>query len=298
MKIVSGIIILIMLVSTSFATDCGDVNNSGDINVLDITYLIAYIYQGGSAPNCEWECDDVNNDGAVNINDVTYLIAFLYKDGPTLKCGPEMGTVSDIDGNVYKTVKIGEQWWMAENLKVTHFRNGEEIPFADDTLEWRDNLTPLYCNYNFDTNYVSAYGRMYNNYAVEDSLGIAPDGWHVPTDEEWKQLEMYLGMSRAEADETSWRGTDEGEKLKEIGTIHWSSPNLATNETGFSALPWGFCSSYGYFYDINDRGMFTLSRGNAILPIMYRRMNFNGTGIVRSYGSNRSNGLSVRCVKD
>ena len=203
----SGIIMLTMPVM-SFAGVCGDANNDGVINLLDILYLIDYKY--GTPP------------------------------GPEPICGPETGTVTDIDGNTYQTVKIGDQWWMAENLKVTCYRNGDAIPNITDGTTWASLSTGAYCEYNNDINNVATYGRLYNWYAVTDSRNIAPAGWHVPSDAEWKQLEMYLGMSQSEADATGWRGTDEGGKLKEVGTMHWNSPNTgATNESGFTALPGG-----------------------------------------------------------
>jgi uncharacterized protein (TIGR02145 family) len=159
------------------------------------------------------------------------------------------GSVTDIGGNVYQTIKIGDQWWMMENLKVTHYRNGDPIPHVTDGGTWKGLSTGAYCNYGNDPGNVETYGRLYNWYAVDDSRSIAPEGWHVPTDEEWKQLEMYLGMSQGQADDTGWRGTNEGGKLKETGTTHWQSPNTgATNESGFSALPGGYRGYDGYFY--------------------------------------------------
>ena len=101
-------------------------------------------------------------------------------------------TLKDIDGNVYKTVKIGNQWWMTENLKVIHYRNGDKIPCLTDDDEW-DQSTRAYCYYNNDTTNVEIYGRLYNWFAVNDSRKIAPEGWHVPTDEEWQELVDYLG---------------------------------------------------------------------------------------------------------
>ena len=149
-------------------------------------------------------------------------------------------TVTDIDGNTYKTVKIGNQIWMAENLKVTHYRNGDIIPNVTNNFEWAYLSTGAWCVHDNDGSYANTYGYLYNWYAVNDIRNIAPEGWHVPTDEEWKELEMYLGMSQTEADDTGYRGTNEGGKLKEAGTTHWETPNTgATNETGFSALPGG-----------------------------------------------------------
>jgi len=173
---------------------------------------------------------------------VTFSGTYIEEGGPD-----STGTVTDIDGNVYKTVKIGNQWWMAENLKVTRYRNGDPIPNITDNHTWVDLSTGAYCNYNNDISNVATYGRLYNWYAVDESRNIAPAGWHVPTDDEWKQLEIYLGMSPTEADETHWRGTDEGGKLKETGTTHWYSPNTgATNESGFTALPGGYRVSGGF----------------------------------------------------
>jgi uncharacterized protein (TIGR02145 family) len=124
-------------------------------------------------------------------------------------------TVIDIDGNTYQAIKIGDQWWMAENLKVTHYRNGDPIPNVTDSTEWSNLATEAYCVYENDESIAETYGYLYNWYVVNDSRNIAPEGWHVPTDEEWKELEMFLGMSQSEANGTGWRGTDEGGKLKE-----------------------------------------------------------------------------------
>ena len=154
-------------------------------------------------------------------------------------------SVTDIDGNVYKTIKIGDQLWMAENLKVTRYNNEDSIPHITDPGMWAELNSGAYSIYENDTNNVSIYGLLYNWHAVTDNRKIAPVGWHVPTDDEWKELEMYLGMSQSDADDVGWRGTDEGGKLKETGTAHWISPNTgATNESGFTALPSG-----NRFYD-------------------------------------------------
>lgn len=118
---------------------------------------------------------------------------------------PETSTLTDIDGNIYQTVKIVDQWWMAENLKVTHYRNGDPIPNVTNNSDWGNLSTGTYCAYNNDNVNISTYGLLYNWYAVADSRELAPTGWHVPTDEEWKQLEMSLGMSDSEANDRGWR---------------------------------------------------------------------------------------------
>jgi uncharacterized protein (TIGR02145 family) len=150
-------------------------------------------------------------------------------------------SVKDIDGNVYKTVKIGNQWWMAENLKVTHYRNGDEIPNRADDDEWNKGIG-AYCNYNNDVTNFEIYGGIYNWFAVDDSRKLAPEGWHVPTDDEWQVLVDYLGGD-----------TLAGGKMKSTGTIEggdglWRGSNEGTtNESGFSALPGGYRYNHGVF---------------------------------------------------
>jgi uncharacterized protein (TIGR02145 family) len=114
---------------------------------------------------------------------------------------PETGTVTDIDGNTYKTVKIGDQWWMAVNLKVTHYRNGDSIPNYTDNTQWTTLDTIAYCNYNNDPGNVNLYGRLYNWFAVTDSRNIAPMGWHVATNDEWITLITFLGGEITAGDE-------------------------------------------------------------------------------------------------
>jgi len=146
-------------------------------------------------------------------------------------------TVTDIDGNVYNTVTIGTQVWMAENLRVTHYGNGDPIPNIKDDSVWNSLCDPYYltgtgarCYWNDDSvSYASDYGALYNYYTIADSRKIAPVGWHVPSLYDWVILRDYLGPDSA------------GGKLKEAGTTHWQSPNTdATNETGFTALPGSF----------------------------------------------------------
>ena len=109
-----------------------------------------------------------------------------------------IGTVKDIDGNIYPTVKIGDQWWMAENLKVTHYRNGDEIPKVTNNSEWDNLRTGAYCNYGNNDNNVDTCGSLYNGYTINDSLILAPRGWRIPTDDDWKQLELFLGIIQTE----------------------------------------------------------------------------------------------------
>ncbi|MFC1731113.1 SUMF1/EgtB/PvdO family nonheme iron enzyme [candidate division KSB1 bacterium] len=213
--------------------------------------------------------------------------------------GAETGTVTDIDGNTYQTIKIGDQWWTAENLKVTHYRNGDAIPNVTGDSEWIGLSSGAYSAYNNDESNATVYGYLYNWYAVDDSRGLAPDGWHVPTDDDWKVLEMYLGMSQSEVDGVDWRGTDEGGKLKEAGTTHWGSPNTgATNESGFTALPGGWRhGSNGSFNSIGLNASFWSSTESSSTHAWRPYLSYSYSGVNRYYDY-KQHGFSVRCVRD
>ena len=128
----------------------------------------------------------------------------------------ETAPVTDIDGNQYNTVTIGNQVWMAENLKTTKYQNGDEIGTTTPaTLDISGETSPKYqWAYNGSEANVNTYGRLYTWYAVADERNICPAGWHVPSDDEWKTLEMFLGMTQEQADGTYWRGTDQGTQIK------------------------------------------------------------------------------------
>ena len=195
-------------------------------------------------------------------------------------------TVMDIDSNVYQTIKIGNQWWMAENLKVTHYRNGVAIPNVTDGNVWGGLTTGAYCSSFNDNMRVATYGRLYNWFAVSDSRNIAPAGWHVATDAEWQTLIDYLGG-----------GAVAGGKMKEIGTTHWISPNAGTNESGFSALPGGFRTSLGYFGSLGYWAIFWSSTWYDSDQAWYRELLYDYPNALREYGP-KGEGASVRCVKN
>jgi len=198
-------------------------------------------------------------------------------------------TVTDIDGNVYNTVKIGTQVWMAENLKTTKYRNGEPIPNIIDDTQWKNLTTGAYCNYSNDITNVATYGRLYNWYAVNDSRAIAPAGWHIATDSDWSILTGFLG-----GDKTA------GSKLKETGSVHWDYPNSdATNESGFTALPGGDRSFDGSFNNMITSGFWWCSDDGALGNAWGRSMirSFGNVDRYNSVGYERS-GCSVRCIKN
>ncbi len=291
-------LLFVLSTSTTCASCCvgttGNVDGSAD-GVADISDVFAMVdYLGTSVPlsSCVDE-NDVNKDGTIDISDLFALIDYLSGAAPLPACP---GTVIDVDGNSYRTVVIGTQVWMAENLKVTHYRNGDAIPNITDAGTWAGMITGAYCEYNNDASNVDTYGRLYNWFAASDGRNIAPAGWHVPSDVEWKQLETYLGMSQTEADADGYyRGTVEGGKLKESGTAHWYSPNSgATNESGFSALPGGYGGPFVY---MGLGAGFWSSTENISSTGWDRGLWGSLTGIGR-YDSAKQSGFSIRCVKD
>ena len=186
-------------------------------------------------------------------------------------------TVTDYDGNVYRTVKIGTQLWMAENLKTTKYNNGESILLVKDIVSWHNLSTPAYSPFGDK----AVFHVFYNWYAVNTGK-LCPNGWHVPTDYEWTILENYLGGNIIA-----------GGKMKESGTRNWVSPNTAaSNESGFSALPGGPIGSdlYGY-----DGFWWSSTLGNA--AAWYRGLNY-GTGSISRNNIPMRAGFCVRCLKD
>ncbi|MEI6823215.1 MAG: FISUMP domain-containing protein [Bacteroidota bacterium] len=201
----------------------------------------------------------------------------------------QQSAVYDIDGNGYDTVNIGTQTWLKQNLKTTHYRNGDAIPNVTDNTAWSNLTTGAYCNYNNDTNIAATYGRLYNWYTVSDTRNLCPTGWHVPTDGEWTTLTNYLGgVSLA------------GGKLKEAGITHWQSPNTgATNETGFTALPTGYRYPGGAFYNIGYWGYFWTSTEDNTNPTyaLNRMLSYSNSNLT-SPSNLETIGFSVRCLSD
>jgi uncharacterized protein (TIGR02145 family) len=200
----------------------------------------------------------------------------------------ERGILTDIDKNVYKTVKIGNQWWMAENLRVTHYRNGDPIPKVISKTEWSNLKIGAYCSNNNNESNAATYGYLYNWYAIAiDGQNIAPDGWHVPTNEEWQALIDYLGGEFIA-----------GGKLKELNTVHWKSPNTgATNMSGFSAIPGGERDYAGNFETIGSKAYFWSSTEEDI-KYAWPRYLFYDVSEVGSSLCEKRDGFSIRCVRD
>jgi uncharacterized protein (TIGR02145 family) len=192
--------------------------------------------------------------------------------------------ISDIDGNPYRMVTIGTQVWMAENLKTTRYNDGTPIPLALASVVGSDSTPAGYCWYNNDSANKDPYGALYNWYAVETGK-LAPAGWHIPTDAEWTTLTIQLGGDSVA-----------GGKLKEAGLAHWQPPNTsATNETGFSALPYGGSSAdIGYF---GRWWTSTDSNADRTYYAWYCSMGFSSASVGHS-NFNKNFFHSVRCVRN
>lgn len=214
----------------------------------------------------------------------------------------ETGTVTDAEGNVYKTVKVGDQWWMAENLKSRRFSNGDNISFVNtsDVSGWSSlNGQPACAVYQDRSD---APGILYNHAVIEDARGIAPAGWHVATDQDWKRLEQQVGMTAAQSEKTGWRGGDIGDKLKRSGTESWNRYDgvWASNAYGFSATAGGcrimdgrFSTPTGLVYS----GFWWTATPQLNGESWYRYLDYKSSGIFRSHTPN-AYGMSIRCVKN
>ncbi len=193
--------------------------------------------------------------------------------------------VKDVDGNTYPTITIGSQVWMTKNLDVSRYRNGDPIPQVQEAAEWSNLTTGAWCYYENNTANGPIYGKLYNWYAVNDPRGLAPEGWHVPSNAEWTMLIDYLG------------GVDAaGSKMRTTGNQYWQDDNSdATNESGFSGLPsgnrndefnnigfWAFWYS-STVYNTNEAYIIgtTTNSPDATLDNTYKEW-----------------GVAVRCIKD
>lgn len=195
----------------------------------------------------------------------------------------------DISGNKYKTVFIGGRQWMAQNLNVDKYRNGDPIPHVQNASQWIKLTTGAYCYYENKTANGIVYGKLYNFYAVQDPRGLAPIGWHVPTELERNSLINSLGGQLIA-----------GGSLKGIGTTYWNSPNVgATNESGFNALPGGTRTSYnGNFQELKRTAYFWTSTSKYTTAASTIALGASNTSMLFGNLGNNLSGMSIRCIKD
>jgi uncharacterized protein (TIGR02145 family) len=196
-------------------------------------------------------------------------------------------SIIDADGNVYTSVIIGTQVWLVENLKTTRYKDGTSIQNITDKNTWSNSITLGYCWYDNNISNKDTYGALYNWYALNTGK-LCPTGWHVPSEAEWTTLITYLdGESIA------------GGKLKEVGTTHWTSPNNATNETGFTALPGGYRHRDGVFRDLGSLGYWWSATELDVDSTWawFHEMSYFVTDIFLN-NQYKKDGFSIRCVKD
>jgi uncharacterized protein (TIGR02145 family) len=202
------------------------------------------------------------------------------------------GTMTDQEGNVYKTIVIGTQEWMAENLNTSIYRNGDAIPTNLDDAVWETTTSGAWSYYNNDASNACPYGKLYNWYTCVDARELCPAGWHVPSDGEWTVLTDFLGGL-----------TNAGRKMKSAGTIDagtgvWFYPNMdASNMSGFSAVPGGYRASFGAYGIIGFYGYWWSSSQFNDSEGLRRYLNYETAVAFRDYVS-KFGGLSVRCLKD
>ncbi len=253
--------------------------------------LIAY-YPTEIIGSIKFDKDDIQRD-------ILNVYIFSY---------PKPYKLSSIDSLIFyidqwQPLTIGSQVWMLKNLNVDHYRNGDSIPDEQHATHWYLLTSGAWCYYNYDSAIGAIYGKLYNWYAVNDPRGLAPVGWHVASDGEWKELDKCLGMTQAEADKEDWRGTDEGGNLKNTGTKEggdglWYYPNDgATNSSGFSALPGGVRLTQGSFSSMGDLCYWWSSTEVAATYALIRYLSYSSAAVGRSFSS-KTYGFSVRCVKD
>lgn len=203
------------------------------------------------------------------------------------------GTMTDQDGNTYKTIKIGTQTWMAENLKTTKYRNGEPIPEVTNENQWMNLKTGAYCSYENNKEYKDVYGLLYNGYVISEEKEVAPEGWHIATQKEWYELNKYLGDNSQFV----------GRRLKEAGFIHWNDQHDpyftgGDNDSGFTALPGGWRRTLSNFQGVGYFGHWLYPEKNSneeqsSYISLNERNNSTQSGSVE-----KSTGMNIRCVKD
>jgi uncharacterized protein (TIGR02145 family) len=220
----------------------------------------------------------INNQGIGYGPQVSFTTTSSTDQGIVFNPSLSYESVADVDGNVYKTIKIGAQYWMAENLKTTKYNDNSAIPFVISSNDWAALKTPGYCWYNNDLTNKANYGALYNWYTINTGK-LCPSGWNVPSSADWFSLIQYSGDFIA------------GNNLRETGTAHWISPNSSsTNQYGFTALPGGARRYYGNFYDKGESGYWwTSAVSNVDIYV-----NSSGASIFVNY---EYFGYSVRCMR-
>lgn len=245
--------------------------------------------------SCKKESSNPTNNSTTNSNNSNPVTCINNPNINFTSIGTPIGKVSncikDVDGNTYKTVTIGTQTWMAENLKTSKYSDGTAISNVTDDSEWSNLTKGAWAYYNNDPTNNTKYGKLYNWYSISTitngNKNICPSGWHIPNDTEWTVLTDFLG------------GTSiSGDKLKEVGTTSWNNLNeYSTNTSLFTGLPGGRRYDLGDYYNIgNEAYWWSSSEDEADYAWSIGLDDDPGNTYKNDY--NKKNGLSVRCLKD
>lgn len=296
----SGVTSTIPYTTANGGTHTGQVVTSTGVTGLTAT-LAPGTFANGSGV-LVYTITGVPNDGgvasfAINIGGKTCTLTRNVIPISNATCGATnvhnstktYGTLTDIDGNLYKTIIIGTQEWMAENLKTSRYRNGDLIPVVTDGNQWASGITGKTCWYNNDSaTYNCPYGKLYNYYTVTDTRNVCPTGWHVPSDPEWTTLFTFLGGTSVA-----------GGKLKTTGTQYWTTNTTATNESGFSAIPGGQRNNNGGTNTFSNLGIWASwwsTTETSSTNAWYIFLNSNASTAKQAWS--KQYGFYVRCLRD
>lgn len=246
----------------------------------------------------------------------TFLVIYCNKNSGNKLKSPLFGTMIDIEGNVYTTVRIGSQEWMAENLRVTKFNDGTDIPHLQTSTKWQEQTTPTYCYYKNTTNAdaIKKWGALYNWYTVAptNQKQIAPEGWKVPSNADWDFLIKYLVVNGYNYDNTrdistynkiakSMAAKKDWQTCKKRGVI--GANLIKNNYSGFSALPVGFLSPFNGFIFHNQHALWwssterKSSNKSTMSWAYHQHLGYHRTSLLRNY-SQKNSGYSLRLVRD
>ena len=202
------------------------------------------------------------------------------------------GPVTDIDGNKYPVIRIGDKLWLQKNLRVKRYRNGDAIPEIPADAQWKTLTSGAFCYYDNQESADSVYGKLYNWHTVTDSRGLCPAGWHVAGNEDWEAMGTVLGGNSVAGGKMKLTGTIEG------GSGLWYAPNAdATNASGFTGLPGGYRINYGTYYSLGNVGYFWSATDTASVNAWNYILDANNGELKRNYNL-KTNGFSIRCCKD
>jgi len=211
----------------------------------------------------------------------------------------EDSIIFDIDGNKYQTLAIGTQVWIKQNLRTTKYTNGIPIPKVESKGEWAASSSGAYCWYNNDSSSQSVYGALYNGFTLEEG-NVCPTGWHVPTDNDWKLLEIELGMSPSEADKSGWRG-NAGGKIAGSANLWlgcYFEKDTVFNTSGFNGVPAGNrIGESGSFGNMGSNAYWWSATEDTTNKVWVRNVFYNSSHLIKT-GYNKKYGFAIRCVKD